>query len=370
MKRLLDQFLWLAVLALIVGFSARLAHGQTCTVRTQGWASSSGSLGRGSVDVRWISTTPAFQVREYRVYAGWALNQTPQGYFNAGTALHYSLQYVCPINGGPVTIEEVRTNGTSCSVAYGGPGGLPHGGCSGGNTSGLSTRNAASYSSFLAPDAMGAAFGDAAFTSVAASGFDSDPADGIQLPKELGGVKFLIDGEAVPLFFVSPDQINFHVPKHLSLGMHQVVAVNNDGRAFYGDIYLAKNQPGIFTADANGNGQASCYWWLFRFGIPYRIYTSGQLARSEVQPGDRIFVIIFGTGINSPDATLRLGNGRVFTSLYAGDAPIFIGLDQLNFEIPLSDLWNGSLGASVTVFDGTGASWNGNGFTLQGVKNQ
>lgn len=369
-----DLFRW-PLLILLMGWATGIAQGQdvdpseieqTCTTKTQGWGSGAGSLGRGSVDVRWISTTPASQILEFRVFAGWAINQTPAGYFNAGTALHYSLQYVCPINGGQVTIVEMRRNGTSCSASYPGPE-LPHGGCAGGNTSGLSTRHAASFSSFLAPDAIGAAFGDASFTTVTAISYDADPqTPGYQLPTELGGVRFLIDDQPVGLFFVSPEQVNFHVPAKLSPGLHQVRAVTPDGRTLFGDVYLNKNQPGIFTQESNGQGQATYYWWIFRNGLPYRILTPSQFKRSDVQPGDRVFVILFGSGIVSGDATLRLSNGRVFTSLYAGDTPYFVGLDQVNFEIPLSDLWDGILGASLTVFDGTGASWNSNGFKMLG----
>lgn len=368
-----DDFFAAALLAVILGFSAAVARGQSCTVRTQGWASSSGSLGRGSVDVRWISTTPAFQVREYRVYAPWALNQTPQGYFNAGTALHYSLQYVCPINGGPVTIEEIRTNGTSCSVAYGGPGGLPHGGCSGGNTSGLATRNAASFGSFLAPGGIGAAFGDSDFTTTTAFGSDTDPTTpGIQLPKELGGVRLFIGSEAAGLFFTSPKQVNFHVPAHFAPGQYQVQATTPDGRVLYGDIVLIAHNPGIFTTSANGDGQAVALWWVFRNGIPFRIVTPEQLRTVGIQPGDRVFLILYGTGIGAgvtAKARIAIGTGNVLEldSLYAGNDPYFVGLDQLNFEVPVGRIWTGLAGCSVTVHDGTGAFWTSNGVSVRGL---
>ncbi|HMX28614.1 MAG TPA: hypothetical protein PKC13_23705, partial [Blastocatellia bacterium] len=271
-------------------------------------------------------------------------------------------------SGGQVVITEVRTDRTSCTVQY--SGNLPHNRpcdqCAGVG-GGLSTRNAATFGPFLAPDAIGAAFGDSDFTTVTAASYDADPqTPGYQLPQELGGVRLLIDGQPVGLFFVSPKQINFHVPASLSLGLHSVQAVTPDGRALYGDVFLAKNNPGIFTQEANGNGQATYYWWIFRNGIPFRILTPGQLRRTDVQFGDRVFAILFGTGINSPRAELRLSNGRVFNSLYAGDSPLFVGLDQLNFEIAQDELWDGSIGASLTVFDDVGASWPSNGFTLLG----
>lgn len=367
MKRIFNDALSAVLLFAILLCAAVIAKGQACTLITQGYVGSAAPVGPGSVNLRWLSRTPTSQIKQFQVVAPWAINQPPAGYFDAGTAFNFTVQYICPINGGSVTIREVRTNGSVCEASY--SGNQPHGGCGNGNTAGLSTRNGANFGPFLAPDAIGAAFGDSDFTTVTAVSYDADPlTPGYQLPMELGGVRLLIGGQAVGLFFVSPKQINFHVPANLPLGLHAVQAITPDGRAMYGDVYLAKNQPGIFTLEANGTGRASYYWWIFRQGLPYRILTPDQLQRGDLQAGDRVFAILFGTGVNSPRAELRLGNGRAYSSLYAGDSPLFVGLDQLNFEIPLADLWLGSLGASIIVFDEFGASWNSNGFTLQGLR--
>lgn len=231
----------------------------------------------------------------------------------------------------------------------------------------LSIGNAASFQPFLAPDAIGAAFGDQDFTTVTALSFDDNPNEpGIQLPTSLGGVSLFIDQRAVGLFFVSPKQINFYVPADMPLGPHFIYASTPDGRILQGEIYLNQNSPGIFTADSNGAGQAVGFWFLFRNGIPLRILTPGTLRPNDLQPGDRLFLILFGTGIRSANARLRLGNGMELSSLYAGDTPIFIGEDQVNFEVPINRVWTGSLGASLTVIDENGGSWPGNSFLLLG----
>lgn len=336
---------------------------QTCTLRTQGYTG-----GCTNVNVLWFTQTPQSQIARFE------LNTFAGRFTSDNTRRSFSIPTGCG-SGGQVVITEVRSDGSTCTAQY--SGNLPHNRpCDQCNGIGarMATVNAASFSGSLAADALAAAFGDADFTTQTEYAYDADPfTPGYQLPTTLGGVRaFVTTGvqNQVALFFVSPRQVNFQVPVDLPEGLHSMTVATPDGRTIFGDVLINRNSPGIFTLGQNGSGEASCYWIVARQGIFQNIYPGGQL--QNVQPGDRVFLILFGTGVNDSRARLRLvgptGQTAEYESLYAGDAPVFVALDQINFEIPLADLWRGTAGGQVTVFDPAGAFWRSNGFTVFGLR--
>src|ERR1700693_977526 len=64
--------------------------------------------------------------------------------------------------------------------------------------------NAASYAQTISPGSIVSIFGTNLANSIAT-------ASGIPLPTELGGSSVTVNGTKAPLFFVSPNQINFQV---------------------------------------------------------------------------------------------------------------------------------------------------------------
>ena len=335
---------------------------QTCTpVRLQGYLG-----GCDNIYLKFLPVNSSTEINRFDILLGGDCARracTKVGEAPANVTFFNHLGVGCGA-GGTYTIRQVMTTGASCDAQY--TGSVPHNRpcdqCGGGASARLATANGASFQSALAVDAVGVAFG-VDFTTETVAGFDADPLqNGIQLPTTLGGVRAFINNIPVGLFYVSPKQINFHVPGGLTTGSHAMSVATPDGRTITGDVLINRNAPGVFTQLQNGSGTAMALWWVFRDGIPFRIYPPGQLA---FRPGDRVFLIVYGTGVNSARATLRLNN-RVYESLYAGDAPVFIGLDQMNFEIPLDQLWFGATGAQITVYDGTDF-WLSNGFQVFGL---
>lgn len=234
----------------------------------------------------------------------------------------------------------------------------------------MATRHAASFRGELASGTIGAAFGDSAFTTV------TQTASATPLPYTLGGVRFLIDDLEVPLFFVSPNQVNFYAPDSLSEGLHQARAITPEGSAIYGDVLINRNSPGIFTKDATGTGEAAAVWLIL---------SPNGLARYrsavDALPGERVFLLLYGSGISerfnyfgvtSGSANLRVVIGsntvKTFNAQFMGlaNATVFIGLNQLNFEVNQADLWTGLAGAQLTVNNTFGQSWQSQGFTIRG----
>ncbi|HMY75749.1 MAG TPA: hypothetical protein PLQ88_28265, partial [Blastocatellia bacterium] len=76
---------------------------------------------------------------------------------------------------------------------------------------------------------------------------------GTSLPTELGGTTVEVNGRRAGLFFVSPTQINYHMPAETVEGVADVV-VRNGAKVFSGSVMIAKVAPAIFTANASGRG--------------------------------------------------------------------------------------------------------------------
>lgn len=366
MTRLKRDLLILSVLhfalaAVLILLATVLAQAQTCTLRQQGYTGSPAPIGLGTVNLRWFTRTPASQIQEFRVFAPWAVGVPSTGYFTAsGSALSYTVNYLCPINGGPVTVWEIRTGGSSCSMAY--SGNLPHGGCAGNATAGVSVVSSANFRGNVSRGSLVSIFPDpgATFTDRAEVASTFPP------PTSLAGVSVEADGQACQIIAVAPGQLNIYLPDTLPTGPTEVSLVVNSLRGslgrFFGRAQLNPLAVGIFTADATGTGTAAALWLVVDAKGKQSYYGPGRLP--GLLASDRVFLILYGTGIHATEAELRLANGRTFAAQFVGKALPFVGLDQLNFQIPVADVWRGEMGATLRVFV-SGGYYEGNGFSLR-----
>ena len=222
--------------------------------------------------------------------------------------------------------------------------------------------SAASYAQnqTVAPESIVAAFGLNLATATESAI--------LPLPTNLRGTTVRIRDAAgaeqlAPLFFVSPNQINYLLPAGLALGGATVTVTAGDGRVSLGRIQIERIEPGLFSADATGQGIMSA--------VALRIRGNGELVYEELarfNPAtasfvavpldlgpetDQVFLIAFGTGFRQRNdlanvtATLGATNLPV---LYAGAQGDLIGLDQLNLgPIPRSLAGQGSVNLAVRV---------------------
>jgi trimeric autotransporter adhesin len=171
-----------------------------------------------------------------------------------------------------------------------------------------------------------------------------NPATAIPLPTTILKASALINGSLVPLFAVDnvngQQQFNFQVPWDVDPTAPAAIAVSNDGvtGAPISAPVLAA-QPGIFAYQVGGN----------TFGAI--LNTSFQLtdAAHPVHGGDIIIIYCTGLGaVVSPPANGAAGNGQVTVNTptltigganspvkFSGLAPGFVGLYQINAEVPL-----------------------------------
>jgi uncharacterized protein (TIGR03437 family) len=194
--------------------------------------------------------------------------------------------------------------------------------------------DAAGYLPTLVPGGLASLFGaELAGETVAASSFP--------LPTTLAGAKVQVNGIDAPLLFVSPTQINFQVPFGTPLGSEvSVVAWLNGQQSLSEPAAVAEFAPAIFVDPATGEP------------IVQR-HSDGSLisAQNPAKPGDTLILYVTGIGgldtppasgaaaTDSPLATATttpavLIGGVEATVLFAGLAPDFAGLGQINFEAP------------------------------------
>ncbi|MGH9801881.1 MAG: choice-of-anchor V domain-containing protein, partial [Blastocatellia bacterium] len=223
------------------------------------------------------------------------------------------------------------------------------------------TADAASYSATVAPGEVVALFGN---ELIAASGIAV--ANNLPLPRSLQAVSVYINGVAAPLYFTAKTQINYQIPYSTSAGAASVVVLRDDGVASYGSVNVAAAAPALFAADASGKGQAAAQNSDFsRNGDPV---ISPQTKRAR--KGD--YVVLYGTGAgaqfvnanNNQPLTIKDGEaatgsplaataslptatvgGKTATVYFSGVAPGFVGLWQLNVQVPN----DAPSGASVEV---------------------
>jgi len=223
----------------------------------------------------------------------------------------------------------------------------------------VASLSAASYNGELASESIAAAFGQnlASGTAVASS---------LPLPTTLAGTTVKIkDSEGAerdaPLFFVSPTQINYQVPAGTSVGIADVTVYRGGNLVAKGTIPITDKAPGLFTADASGQGAPA--------GIVLRVRGDAQiiepLARYDPQQqrfvpvpidlgpeSDQVFLILFGSGFRAPSSPDAIGvsiGGENAEVLFAGPAPGFIGLDQANVRLPRSLAGKGEVSILLTA---------------------
>jgi uncharacterized protein (TIGR03437 family) len=188
------------------------------------------------------------------------------------------------------------------------------------------------------------------------------------LPTTLGGVTITVTDSAniarnAPLFFVSPGQANFLVPDQTANGRAKVTLRRQDGTTVTGDLLVKTVGPGLFAANASGQGTGAIVALKVDAAgnqtyLPVSTFDSAQqkVVPVPVSLGaetDKLYLILNGTGLrgrpNLTSVTVEVG-GVAVPVFYAGAQPDFIGLDQVNIgPLPRSLAGKGEVQVVMTV---------------------
>lgn len=138
-----------------------------------------------------------------------------------------------------------------------------------------------------------------------------------------------------PLFFVSPGQINFLIPTGTAVGDVSIFVRRNGVPIASTKLPIAAVEPSLFTANASGTGIPAAVIFRVRNGVvTNEAVTSAAI---DIGPeGDVLVLVLYGGGIrkrsNLSAVTMKIGGVTVGAD-YAGEAPGFIGLDQINTAV-------------------------------------
>ncbi len=198
--------------------------------------------------------------------------------------------------------------------------------------------NAASFGSFLAAGAIVSVFGSYLGPREGVS-FTLDPRTG-RIPTTVAGVSITFDGVPAPLFFVSFGQVNLQIPYEVANRGSARMVVNGEGLDPAAvDIGLYRAAPGIFTIDRsraaalNQDSTPNSPENPAPAGSVIQLFLTGQGPVSPVVPTGALAPAEppFPAATSSVDVRIDAYDATV---LYAGLAPGFAGLMQLNVEIP------------------------------------
>jgi uncharacterized protein (TIGR03437 family) len=223
-------------------------------------------------------------------------------------------------------------------------------------TAGLVSAANPAPGSAIAPGSMASLYG----TNLSSAKLLADA----PLPLELGGTSMMVANLPAPLFYVSPLQVNFQVPWiSISKATQFPLQITQGESLTTITVTLTPYAPALFTTNGQGTGQASAII----------SNTSSLAAPAGAYPGSRPakkgeFVLLYCTGLgdvrNHPAAgevspgnpavstvatpSLTVGGTSVPVS-FSGLAPGYVGLYQVNFQIPLTAASGNSIAVSLTI---------------------
>jgi uncharacterized protein (TIGR03437 family) len=260
---------------------------------------------------------------------GLNLTSVTVGVFGGSKTLNLSsakdVAYTDLFPAGPVTLTAVSGTATAAITVT-----LPAGGTQaytvkpGPVVAGVFPAAASVFPLSLAPGMFVAIYG----TNVAAA---MAQASALPLPLQLSDAQVSLNGSPIGLNYVSGIQINAVLPDTAS-GLAKLT-VHNGGGSHTVNVLIEAAVPAIFTQDSSGSGPASA-----RNALNNSIITPAN----PLHAGDYVELFATGLGATTLMNGLEYANQQPTVTIsgmncpvtFAGRAPGFVGLDQINCVVP------------------------------------
>ncbi|MEP7343236.1 MAG: hypothetical protein ABI977_36255, partial [Acidobacteriota bacterium] len=206
----------------------------------------------------------------------------------------------------------------------------------------------------LASEAIAALFGTGLASNTVSATTET-------LPTTLGGVQVQVKDASgatrtAPLFFVSPTQINFQIPAGTSTGSATISVLNNGASVGQGTLTIASVVPGLFTANATGQGVPAAVVLRVKAdgtqsyeAVSQYDTAQNRFVATPIDLGaatDQLFLVAFGTGFRNRTSLSTVSatiGGTIAGVSFAGAQGSLIGVDQANIAIPRSLAARGSM---------------------------
>ena len=207
----------------------------------------------------------------------------------------------------------------------------------------------------VAPESVVAAFGPALASKLIVN-------DKLPLPTQLDNVQIKVRDSAgverlAPLYFISQYQINYQIPKGTAYGIATITILNGTTVVASEALAIAPTQPGFFTANSDGRGAAASSLLLIKGSNRWTDanYTCPNICVPkpiDINAVDAVYIELFGTGIRYHSGMTNVKatiGGIEMPVLYAGAHCCFVGVDQVNLQIPKALAGRGEVDIILTV---------------------
>jgi uncharacterized protein (TIGR03437 family) len=207
--------------------------------------------------------------------------------------------------------------------------------------------SAANYGNVVAPNSIASIFGVALAGSTASAVLDANG----QLPVELLSRRVEVNGQPAALLFVSPTQINLVVPDGTAVGAATVTLLSTDTNTLrLAAVQVANTAPAIFSLDATGSGPGAILNAVTFASGPFFTVTPPD------RTGTSTILAVYCTGVRNAQnitasAVDNQGNRFSMAVQFAGPAPGFFGLDQVNVIVPAGMDGAGRVSFTLTTED-------------------
>ncbi len=150
------------------------------------------------------------------------------------------------------------------------------------------------------------------------------------LPTQLAGVSATVNGIAVPIYYVSPTQLNLQIPYEVPVGAATLI-IDNNGATSSTQIQIAATAPGILTQSSapvpDGSGEPGQELVLY--------ITGGGLVSPSIADGAAPAAGTAAANLPMPQAGLSVTVAGIQASVqFAGVGVGLVGVMQVNFTVP------------------------------------
>ena len=153
-------------------------------------------------------------------------------------------------------------------------------------------------------------------------------------------------------------QVNYQVPKNTALGVATVTVMNGDIAVATEVLQIVPTQAGLFSGNSDGQGAAAASLIFVKNGIQsfdlnYTCGAGGCVPKPvDLSVVDAAYIEMFGTGVrfrnDLANAKATVGGIEV-PVLYAGAHCCYVGVDQINLQIPKSLMGRGEVDVVLTI---------------------
>jgi uncharacterized protein (TIGR03437 family) len=195
---------------------------------------------------------------------------------------------------------------------------------------------------------------------------ETEVANALPLPTTLAGttvrVRDATGGERnAPLFFVSPNQINFIMPTGTRAGVATVAVIRENNTVGSATLTVENVAPALFTANANGQGLPTAVVLRIRAGgaqvfepVVQFNAVEGRFEAVPIELGaatDQVLLVLFGSGLRGrSDVDNRALIGGVDARVqFVGAQGGLAGLDQANLWLPRALAGAGEVNLALTL---------------------